>query len=294
MNIKDIFTIKYGNWEVLYKIKGNWQKLKGKAYCWYADPMLFEYRGNIYLFTEEYNKLTSCGYIAVSMLENGSFSSPKTIIRNNYHMSYPCTFVWKDKVYMIPETSQNKTLELYSPKDQIINKWEKICVIEEDCCLVDTTVFIFNDQVYLLGYEEQITQYVTHVYLFDMDSFQVNEIATIQSNENLSRPAGKIIMDKKRFYKPCQKNDKFYGESIRMMEIHPHQSDWAGTLVDTVDITRLQQQSREFKGYSRTHTVGYLQEITVVDALKFRNEAMTPIIAIIRKMRNGYYKYLKH
>lgn len=147
MNIKSIFTTQYGEWCVFYKIKeSNWRNLKTKRGYWYADPILFEYKDGIYLFTEAFQKNRQVGSLAVSKLVDGEFTEPKEIIRKSYHLSYPCVFQYDNVVYMIPESSQNRTLELYRALDDSLEKWEIVKVLLYDIECVDTTVFEYKSQ----------------------------------------------------------------------------------------------------------------------------------------------------
>lgn len=109
-----------GNWHVKYRVNGGvWKDLVsvGDKHYWYADPMLFEKNGKVYLFTEAFDKRIQKGKLAVSYLtDSGEFSKPEIIINLPYHLSYPC--VWEEEgcVYMLPETSQDRTLEIWKSK----------------------------------------------------------------------------------------------------------------------------------------------------------------------------------
>ena len=53
---------------------------------------------------------------------------------------------------MLPETSQNRTLELYVAEDDSLLDWRQIKVICENINCVDTTVFVNEQDVYLISY----------------------------------------------------------------------------------------------------------------------------------------------
>ena len=90
MNLKKNVKI----WKVLYKEKkvNNWIELDGEKGYWYADPILFNYNKEKYLFTEAFNMKKQIGYLAVSKYENNKFSVPKIIMKRKFHLSYPCVF----------------------------------------------------------------------------------------------------------------------------------------------------------------------------------------------------------
>ena len=43
----------------------------------------------------------------------GNWTNPKVVISNKYHMSYPFVFNYEGVCYMIPESAENGSLELY-------------------------------------------------------------------------------------------------------------------------------------------------------------------------------------
>lgn len=283
--------LEYGIWNVEYKnIKdGSWHKLIGDKNYWYADPMLFNYRGNKYLFTEAFDLNRQIGEIAVSVYENGVFGIPKIIISNPYHMSYPCVFMYHGKIYMIPETSMNGTLELYCPKSDIQDKWELKTTLLTGIKLADTTACIVNDEIYLLAYVEDNKKhmYETKVFLLDIEKNMIKEIESKKIDENIERPAGNVICDKGRYYRPLQYNAKVYGESIRMMEFFPQNKVWEGNIKDEIHCYDFPEFVDK---YERTHTFGCDGEITVLDFLSIERSFKNPYYIFRRRFRNMIYK----
>lgn len=80
---------------------------------WAADPFLFPYNGEEYLFYELYDKITRRGYIAYSKITENGVTKPKIVIKKPYHMSFPYIFLTGNEIYMIPETSGDHTIQLY-------------------------------------------------------------------------------------------------------------------------------------------------------------------------------------
>lgn len=91
----------------------NFKILFHDNWCWYADPILQEYQGEIVLFMEQFDLKLNRGAIACSTLKDGIFSDPVTIIKEPFHMSFPVTFLWNEQMYMIPETSEDNSVCLY-------------------------------------------------------------------------------------------------------------------------------------------------------------------------------------
>lgn len=106
--------------------------------CWYADPILVTYRGITYLLMESFDMRTQLGSIACARFdEAGNLSRPRVILQEKYHMSFPMVFFWNGDLYMIPETCENRSLNLYRCEGEI-DQWKllKSFPVEEE--LVDT------------------------------------------------------------------------------------------------------------------------------------------------------------
>ncbi len=147
MGYKEIYAVGLKKDEGIYK-----QILKDDDY-WYADPILQEYNNQIYLFVEKYDIKNKKGKIACSKFENGEFDKPIDIIDESFHMSFPMTFVWNDKLYMIPETSADKSIRIYE-STEFPYKWslKKCFVIEKE--VVDNVILETDkNSILVLGSE---------------------------------------------------------------------------------------------------------------------------------------------
>lgn len=280
--------MEYGYWSVKYRNKGEgeWKPLLEEPGYWYADPMLFKMDGQIYLFTEAFKMRSQIGQIAVSKYENGSFTKPHVIIKNQYHMSYPCTFQYRNKVYMIPETSQNGTLEIYSPVGSILDPWKKIAILKSGIKLVDSTVCIANEEVYLIGYIENSKQYVTKIYSVDMINFRLNELGSYEHKENIYRPGGNIIIKGGKYLRPLQFNRNMYGEKLQIAEFNPLENIWLGIIKEEMTV----KDFSAFDKYTRIHTIAELDEVTVIDLYAEKHTFLNLYYKVRRKARNAVYK----
>ena len=80
---------------------------------WCADPFIIRECGSTYVFCECCQNINNKGTIAVGEYKDGAISEMRVIIEQDYHMSYPCIFKYGSIFYMIPETADNRTIELY-------------------------------------------------------------------------------------------------------------------------------------------------------------------------------------
>ena len=45
--------------------------------------------------------------------KDGNWSAPVRALERDYHLSYPFIFEWESRLYMIPETTVTRQVELY-------------------------------------------------------------------------------------------------------------------------------------------------------------------------------------
>ena len=134
---------------------------------WFADPLLFSSGGHEFLFCEAFNKKTMKGDIGVFDCLSNEPSCCSIIIQNNYHMSFPYVFEHSGFFYMIPETSENRTIELYKA-DNFPLEWRKKAVLISGLSLVDTVVFEIDSNLYLYSYEND--RMIGHFYKLNLSS----------------------------------------------------------------------------------------------------------------------------
>lgn len=123
----------------------NFKILFNDDWCWYADPILQEYQGTIVLFMEQFDLKINRGAIACSIFKEGFFSNPVTIIKESFHMSFPFTFLWNEKMYMIPETSEDKSVCLYKAIKYPF-EWQMVQKMKTKMHLVDSVVVNINKE----------------------------------------------------------------------------------------------------------------------------------------------------
>ena len=81
---------------------------------YFADPFLFEEDGVAYVFCEEFPYATRKGVISVFALdEQGDPGPSRVVLERPYHLSYPVVFRHEGQIWMMPESSANRTLDIY-------------------------------------------------------------------------------------------------------------------------------------------------------------------------------------
>lgn len=108
---------------------------------WYADPLLCTWQGRQVLFCEAFDRAAERGAIAVTeVAPNGFPAPPRVVLREDYHLSFPMTFAWNGRLYMIPESGANHSLNLYVCR-AFPDDWALAASFPVGCELCDTIVW---------------------------------------------------------------------------------------------------------------------------------------------------------
>ena len=130
---------------------GGWRWLPDDRRRYFADPFVFEEGGAAYVFCEEYPYATGKGVISVFALDDeGNPGPPRVVLERPYHLSYPFVFRHDGAIWMMPESGQNRTLELYRA-DAFPFRWTLDRVLMSGVEIADATPFVWDGEWWLSG-----------------------------------------------------------------------------------------------------------------------------------------------
>ena len=187
----------------------------------WADPHVVEKDGRYYVFLEEYAN----GKGHVSCLElgpNGIVGEPEIVLICDYHLSNPMVFSVDGTYYMLPETKDNSTIELYRC-EHFPNRWVHDTNLMTDVEAVDPTLHYENERWWLFVNmaENPGGPSNDELFLFSADDFRATEwtphpMNPIISDASRARPAGRLFRVKGRLYRPSQIGVPHYGYGISL------------------------------------------------------------------------------
>jgi hypothetical protein len=200
----------------------------------------------------------------------GNFLSSERIIDRPYHLSYPFVFEVNDNYFMIPETSQNKTIELY--KCMVFpGRWEFTRNLMENISAVDATLLFHNNKWWLFACvveTESISGRSTELFLYFTEDFfsgkwESHPCNPIISDIRTARPAGKVFQHNK-MYRPSQDCSVRYGKGFNLSEI----TILTETEYDEILLKKVEPDwDKQLKG---AHTYNFDKNFTIIDAYSFR------------------------
>ncbi|HUP98325.1 MAG TPA: hypothetical protein VM073_10295 [Usitatibacter sp.] len=260
-------TLKYEQWMMF---RGNtavyrFERLVAPSHrTWWADPCVVEHEGKTVVFFEElpYGKR---GHISV-MDEAGV----RRVLERPYHLSYPFVFPYAGHLYMIPESKENRTIELYRC-ESFPDKWQFVMNLMENVDAVDTTVWIRDSKVWLFAgmAPEPAVSACEELFLFHADTLLTRDwkphpLNPVVSDIRRARPAGRIFEHNGKWYRPSQDCSGSYGRGLNINRIDAlSESDYAETRVAALE-------ARWDKGLTGVHTLSSAGGITYVDGFAER------------------------
>ena len=185
----------------------------------FVDPFLFEHDRKHYVFFEDYELRTKKGVISyLEILPDGTTSQPSVVLEQGYHLSYPFTFVWNDQIYMIPETSGNRTIELYRAVE-FPTKWTLERVLMDDIVAVDATLLLQPERIWLFAnFAVDGSRIADELFLFWSDSlfgaWTPHPMNPVVSDVRSARPAGNIFVRDGDLIRPSQDSSHGYGSAV--------------------------------------------------------------------------------
>jgi hypothetical protein len=239
----------------------------------WADPFVISRNGKYYIFVEELIYKENKGYICVmEMDEQGNYSEPVKVIEQNYHLSYPFLIEDHGELYMIPESKQNNTIELYKCIDFPL-KWKLEKVLMNNVQAVDSTV-LFKDNKYWLfcnitkspGPSAQDELCLFYSGKLISDTWKSHPLNPIESDFKKSRPAGKFFNYKNRLYRPSQNGLKHYGYGMKINQvIELTETNYEEKVIDSI-------YPEWDEHIIATHTLNSTENLTIIDALLRRKK----------------------
>ena len=204
----------------------DYRRLAPPADRMWADPQAIERDGRHYIFFEEMFFAANRGHISVIEIDrDGRTSEARRVLERPYHLSYPFLFEHEGTLYMIPESGENRTVELHRCVD-FPHRWEFVHNLMEDVQAYDVTLLQRDGRWWLFTtlVEVEGSSSWDELFVFSADSPLSREWAPHPANPVISdcrsaRPAGPIFEHRGAWYRPSQNSSGRYGRGFNLGRI---------------------------------------------------------------------------
>lgn len=254
--------------------------IKNDFKYWAADPFLFDYNNETYIFAELYDYKLCRGCIGYCKWNGSSFGDWKKIITEEYHLSYPFIFEYNDNIFIMPESGADKSLYLYRAVD-FPDIWEKYKVLRENVVYGDTTPFSYNNHHYALSYDVSTDNYKLMLLDFD-DMSNDRSLDDINSTE-LRRPAGSVFEKEGKIFRPAQNCTNDYGEGILFYQVDFKSGNYNEIKIDDICPSQLNFSKQII--LDGMHTYNSNNEFEIIDIKTRRLNLLNLIHRLICKIK---------
>jgi hypothetical protein len=192
----------------------------------YADPFLLRHEGKTALFFEDYDYDLRRACISHTVLdEDGEPGPAAPALTRPYHLSYPFVFTHDGAALMVPETSANRTIELYEAC-AFPGEWRLRTVLIDDIDASDTTLH-FDGATGLWWMFSAVSEFggSSHDSLSIFFSPRLegpwwpHRGNPVKLDPGSSRPAGPLLAWNGRLLRPTQDCTLTYGGGVAWCEI---------------------------------------------------------------------------
>ena len=234
----------------------------------WADPFAIAEGDRHFVFFEEFRYRSRRGRIvAIELDENGGLSrAPVPALERPYHLSYPFLFRWRGGLYMLPETAENGTVELYRC-EELPSRWRLERVLLTNVRAYDATLWQRDDRWWMfVSIASHGTDGNDELHLYSSSVTPLGPWIPHPKNPVVvdtrrARSAGPLFVRDGTLYRPSQDCSGTYGQSISINRIDTlGEHDYHETPVERIE-----------PGWQRdimcVHTLGGSGRLRVVDVL---------------------------
>lgn len=190
----------------------------------WADPFPIQRGGKSYVFFEELPRAGGRAHISVIEVDRvGRASSPMRALERDYHLSYPFLVEDGGRLYMVPESAENRTIELYRCID-FPGKWRLERVLLDDIFAADATLHRHAGRWWMFANMAANGAEIhdeLHVFTSDSLAGEWKPLASnpVKSDARGARPAGRLFVQDGRLYRPAQICAPIYGTGIALQRV---------------------------------------------------------------------------
>ena len=194
--------------------------------CFWADPFVFSKGGHNYVFFEELPFASERGHLScMEVFDDGSCSEAKVIIQEPHHLSYPNIFTYDSDYYMVPESGDKGSIDLYRCTD-FPYQWKYQTTLINDIHAYDSTLIEHQGRWWLFatvvpelglsGCEELHIFYASSPISTEWQPHMKNPVI---SDASCARPGGNFYVKESQIYRVSQDCAGRYGAGININKV---------------------------------------------------------------------------
>lgn len=201
--------------------------IRAPALHYYADPFVVARDRTAHLFLEDFSYLAERGRIVTMTVEDGRVSAPRPVLDLPYHLSYPFLLEDDGTLYMVPESSAARSVDVYRCT-RFPHTWEPCARLLEGLDAADTTLVRRDGRWWMFTSVRDRPDLHRRLCIFHADRLLTRDWIPHPVNAQklycnrafgTGRCAGPMFERDGRLIRPTQYATRHYGESLRLNEV---------------------------------------------------------------------------
>jgi hypothetical protein len=234
----------------------------------WADPFAVYRDGKYYIFVEELFFNRNRAHLSMLVMdEEGRYDMAVPILEKPYHLSYPFVFQWEGEDYMIPETTGNKTVEVYKCVS-FPYRWEHHINLMENIEAADSTLLEYGGRWWLFASVRE-SRSGDELFIYHADhplstNWKPHPRNPVVWDVRSARPAGAFFVQGDQLYRPSQNSAYRYGYGLKINRVRLlNETDYEEEEISSVEPTWE-------RGLLATHTINRVHQLTIIDVMAHR------------------------
>lgn len=201
-----------------------WHVIPDPRDHFYADPFPVAWQGRRMIFFEDLDHRTGKGIIAAVEADAASATGPAIpILEEPWHLSYPFLMEHAGALWMIPESSANRTVDLYRCT-RFPDRWEKHATLLSGIEAADATIIHHGGRFWMFAtVRDGAGAYSDTLHLFHSEKldrdWRPHPANPVLIDARAARPAGAMHIQDGKLWRPAQVCDRFYGAGLALAEV---------------------------------------------------------------------------
>ncbi len=204
--------------------QSGWKNLGDDGFHFYADPFPVVRDGRTFLFVEDYDHRLGRGVISVAEFDAaGPKSAPQPVFSHDCHLSYPFVFEHEGEMWMVPETSAARSIDLYRA-EKFPGGWRHEANLVAGIEASDATLFMHQGQWWMMAtVRENGGSFSDALHLWSAPKL-IGPWTPHRRNPVLvdiasARPAGRVVRRGEKLIRPVQDCRGGYGAALGLATI---------------------------------------------------------------------------
>ncbi len=201
-----------------------WRDVPDPGLRFLADPFPVVWRGETWIMVEDFDHRQQKGIIAaIPFGRVGPTGAARPVLETPWHLSYPFLMVDGGEIWMVPESSADRSVRLYRA-DPFPTRWVEEAVLLEGIEASDATIVRHGGRDWMfVATRDGAGAPSDTLSLFMADAlvgpWRPHPANPVLIDASAARPAGNIVCRNGRLWRPVQDCRSGYGRALGLAEV---------------------------------------------------------------------------